>query len=286
MIKVHHDLQIEPCAGMVITDFDGTIHSRDTGVTERDRKTLERLKELGILRVVATGRSPYAVAQVMNESFPIDYVIFSSGAGIMQLSGRKIIRSAYFTVEEVASICQRLKKLNFDFMVFKPIPDNHYFYYYRSRPENPDFDRRLEVYDGYGKPFPETNDFEAAQFLCIESLDISRYELVKAEFPQFNVIRATSPLDSVSLWIEIFPKGVNKGEASRWLAQQARIAKDDCLVLGNDYNDIDMLSWATSACVVGNAPPDLKRMFLAVPSQAESGFSEAVENWLRQRNMG
>jgi HAD superfamily hydrolase (TIGR01484 family) len=285
MIEEYLDASIEPSRGMVITDFDGTIHSLATGVTLRDRKTLESLKERGILRVIATGRSPYSVDRVIDESFPVDYVIFSSGAGIMRLEGKRIIRSSFFTEEEVALICRGLEALSCDFMVFKPIPLNHYFFYHRSRKENHDFDRRLEIYDGCSEPLFEGVRFRAAQFLCIEPFNVSRYEMIRSEFPDCNVIRATSPIDGESLWVEIFPKGVNKGEASDWLSRKAMVSRDDCLVLGNDYNDIDMLSWARAARVVGNAPEDIKRMFPSVAPQAESGFSEAVESWLASRDI-
>jgi hydroxymethylpyrimidine pyrophosphatase-like HAD family hydrolase len=109
--------------------------------------------------------------------------------------------------------------------------------------------------------------------------------MIRSEFPDCNVIRATSPIDGESLWVEIFPKGVNKGEASDWLSRKAMVSRDDCLVLGNDYNDIDMLSWARAARVVGNAPEDIKRMFPSVAPQAESGFSDAVESWLASRDI-
>ena len=36
MIEEKLILPVQPARGMVITDFDGTIHSKETGVTEKD----------------------------------------------------------------------------------------------------------------------------------------------------------------------------------------------------------------------------------------------------------
>ena len=109
----------------------------------------------------------------------MDYVIFSSGAGVMQLKGKNIIRSFSFTEHEVQHICSKLIELSCDFMVFKPIPLNHYFYYYRSGILNPDFETRLTVYPDCHEPLPERVAFNAAQFLCIEPSDASWHENLK-----------------------------------------------------------------------------------------------------------
>ena len=45
-----------------------------------------------------------------------------------------------------------------------------------------------------------------------------------------------------------------------------------------------MLRWATESRVVSNAHPDLKSEFRTVSSNDEEGFSEAVEEWLKERD--
>ncbi len=77
--------------GMVVTDLDGTLLQTRRKVSNADIDTLEKLQQRGIIRVVATGRSFYSVSSVLKSGFPIDYLIFSSGAGIILWPTKKII---------------------------------------------------------------------------------------------------------------------------------------------------------------------------------------------------
>jgi hydroxymethylpyrimidine pyrophosphatase-like HAD family hydrolase len=69
---------------------------------------------------------------------------------------------------------------------------------------------------------------------------------------------------------------VSKAAAASWLWSEARAGSLARLAVGNDYNDIDLLHWADLACVVGNAPADLRARYTSVGSNDEGGFSQAV----------
>ena len=94
------------------------------------------------------------------------------------------------------------------------------------------------------------------------------------------VVRTTSPLDHRSVWYEIFPKTVGKSHAAQWICHHFGLDEATALAVGNDFNDLDMLRWANTARVVGNAPEPLSREFQSVADHSESGFSDAVAQWL------
>ena len=54
------------------------------------------------------------------------------------------------------------------------------------------------------------------------------------------------------------------------------------MAVGNDYNDVDMLSWAGQGFITANSPEELKKQYINVPSNNEDGFTKAVELWLRR----
>ena len=64
------------------TDLDGTLLRDDKSISRDDWKSLHLLGEKGIVRVAATGRSMFKVKQVLPKDTPVDYIVFSSGAGI------------------------------------------------------------------------------------------------------------------------------------------------------------------------------------------------------------
>jgi hydroxymethylpyrimidine pyrophosphatase-like HAD family hydrolase len=103
------------------------------------------------------------------------------------------------------------------------------------------------------------------------------YPALLRELADYSVLRATSPLDGASTWIEVFPPRVCKSAAASWLRRAMAEPGTLSLAVGNDYNDVDLLDWADLSCVVGNAPADLRSRYRAVASHDASGFSEAVQ---------
>jgi hypothetical protein len=96
----------------------------------------------------------------------------------------------------------------------------------------------------------------------------------------FSVIKATSPLDNRSVWIEVFPRTVSKSQAASWLGKRLGASPANVVALGNDYNDQDLLDWAGRGFVVDNAPTDLKSMFRTVSSNNRCGVAQAIsEVW-------
>ena len=67
----------------------------------------------------------------------------------------------------------------------------------------------------------------------------------------------------------------------RWLCRHlGGIEPQQVLLLGNDYNDLDMLQGMPHAYVVANAPAELRHRFRSVPSNAEAGFAQLVRQEL------
>jgi Cof subfamily protein (haloacid dehalogenase superfamily) len=273
----------KPCA-LFVCDFDGTLLRSDRSFSDADLDVLKRLGELGIIRVVATGRSIYSLNTVDISELPVDFIIFSSGAGIIQHPEGRIIRKVSLESHEVNRAIKTLQGNCLDFMVHHPIPDNHAFSYFESTPDNPDFKRRIELYHQFAKPLDETSDGfgPATQLLAIvpPSENLAILEIIRKKLPDFNVIQTTSPLDAQSTWIEIFPANVSKSLAAAWLNSGWGLDSRQALSIGNDYNDLDLLEWAGTSFVVENAPQDLKKRFPTVASHNQCGVCEAVERWL------
>jgi len=274
---------VKPC-GLFIMDFDGTLLRSDRTVAFEDRDALRQLGELGIIRAIATGRSLFSFNMVSISNLPMDFVIFSTGAGVLQYNGGKIIRKVNLEPREVERASEVLKAHRLDFMIHRTIPENHRFAYYRANHKNDDFDRRLELYSQHADALTETsNSFgPATQLLAVVPArnGTAVLETIRNELVDFNVIQATSPLDGKSTWIEIFPSTVSKSQTAAWLAKEIKIDKRKIASVGNDYNDLDLLAWTDSSYVVDNAPADLKNRFATVASNNNGGVAEAVRRWL------
>ena len=268
---------------LFISDLDGTLLRSDLSISTDDVEALNSLNREGIVKVLATGRSIYTFRRVIGPDFPADYFIFSTGAGIARHPQGSILRQMGLDAEAVAQAVRVLLDIGSDFMIHRPIPDNHCFGYYRANDENPDFMRRIELYAQFCWPLngdpaafgPATQLVAMAPSGSEKSLG----ESLSEQLPGFNVIRATSPIDLQSTWFEIFPPEVSKGLAAAWLADSLGIAPEDALAVGNDYNDLDLLEWSGQAFVVANAPAELRARFPSVASNDGSGVAEAIGRW-------
>ena len=278
----------EPPCGLFVCDFDGTLLRSDRSFSPADLEALKQLDQLGIVRVIATGRSIYSLNTVSISELPVDYIIFSSGAGVTQHPGGDIIRKVSLEAHEVSRAIAILQADDLDFMVHRPIPDNHVFGYYESTPANTDFKRRIDLYSQFAFPLDEVSDGfgTATQLLAIlpPASSLQVLETIRKKLPGFNIIQTTSPLDGQSIWIEIFPATVSKGLTAAWLTAKFDLDSDQTLSIGNDYNDLDLLEWTASSFVVENAPDDLKDRFPVVASHNESGVAEGIERWLSTSN--
>jgi hydroxymethylpyrimidine pyrophosphatase-like HAD family hydrolase len=276
----------KPPAGLFVTDLDGTLLRSDRTVSESDRASLRRLGDQRVVRVVATGRSIFSFGRIEAPRLPIDYVIFSTGAGIAKYPEGKILRRAGLEPEEVGRAAAVLRELRLDFMIQRPIPDTHLFGYAALNPSNPDFETRIALYRPFA--FPLNEDVHrfgpATQLVAIVPRARAENALsaVRQRLAELTVIRTTSPLDGHSTWIEIFPAGVSKSLSAQWLASRLGIPDGRTLSVGNDYNDIDLLEWATTRFVTANAPEDLRQRFPAVASNNHEGVSEAIARWLKK----
>lgn len=263
----------------VFTDLDGSLHCRDRGIHPADRAMLEELGAQGIGRVVATGRSLFVARQVLTQDFPIDFVIFSSGAGILDWRRQELIYQASLTPAEALSAWSCLRRLQLDNMLHFPVPNNHGFWYDRQR-GLPDFEARLRRYAVHAQPVP--TPFQPpvlSQLLAITSAPETAgcFAALQKTLPRLTLLRTTSPLDAASGWLEILPAHVSKSQGAAWLCRRQGWTRT--LAFGNDFNDWDLLDWAQRAYVTRNAPAELRQRFTVVGEPAEAGFSQAVRSW-------
>lgn len=263
---------------MVITDLDGTLLNSEHQISETNKQTLHWLGEKKITRVAATGRTLFSSKKVLSEESPIDYLIFSCGAGILNWKTKELLHSISLSADDVSKITHFLYHQRIDFQILDPAPDSHNFVYYQGNNHNPDFNRRIDQYQEYARSisFPPEQFGDACEILAIVPGDISTYEFVKKNLHDYKVIRATSPLDYKTLWVEIFASQVSKGNAAAWLCSKLGCYSDAVLGIGNDYNDIDLLNWTGHSIVVANAPEELKNQFDVTDSNINNGVSKAI----------
>lgn len=82
-------------------------------------------------------------------------------------------------------------------------------------------------------------------------------------------------------FIEVVPKGVDKGSALAWLAQHFDIPQSDVLAAGDQGNDLAMVQWAGVGVAIGNATPAVKTAATWIaPPVGEDGAVDIIERFI------
>ena len=82
-------------------------------------------------------------------------------------------------------------------------------------------------------------------------------------------------------FVEGNPLGVSKGDALRRLAQALCIPQDRVMAIGDQGNDVSMISWAGLGVAMGNASPAAKAVAdWVAPALPQNGAAVAIERFI------
>jgi HAD superfamily hydrolase (TIGR01484 family) len=263
-------------------DLDGTIISGGRPLSACNLRTLEALRRSGVVVALASGRSPYSMRKVITADMPFDYAIFSTGVGIMHWGRQEIVWRKQLEAAEVKKAAMVFEETRIDYMVQEQLPENHRFSYrcFSSKEhENSDFFRRLSIYDSHSQALAEPVFQQgASQLLAVLSHNDARLEGLQASLRDFSVVRATSPLDGKSIWLEVFAPGVSKSAAAQWLSD-CEEGHEATYALGNDHNDWDLLNWAGKSLIAKKSPLELQQRFQVLEAEPENFLRQAAQTW-------
>lgn len=250
--------------GIFATDLDGTL-MHGGRIAAEDRAALETLKERNILRVIATGRSLHSARTCLEPGFPADYLVLSTGNQVLNWQTEEMLFSSLLPGRAVHEICRLLTDLDLSFMVHDAFPDNHRFAFHRSGRRVEDFERRLALHAPLGRKLEGRAETASQVVAIVDAGHETLHEHVARRLHDLSVIRATSPLDGRSLWIEIFAAKVSKAEGIRRIAEHHGLHGVLVAAIGNDHNDKDMLDLAHLAYRVDNSHLHQDARYITAP---------------------
>ena len=92
---------------------------------------------------------------------------------------------------------------------------------------------------------------------------------------RLNVVR------SHALFGELTAPGISKGAALMSLAAHLGISREQTIAIGDQENDLSMITWAGLGLAMGNAIPEVRAIADAIiPTVAEAGVAWAIERYI------
>jgi hydroxymethylpyrimidine pyrophosphatase-like HAD family hydrolase len=132
-------------------------------LAQRDLDALATLSRHGVKTAVATGRSLHSFLNSPGVDLAVDYIIFTTGAGVVSKPGYELLYQVNLSAEMVTQALKSMANSAFDFMLHHPVPDNHRYVYRRASKNNTDFELRIERGLGRIKAlFHETDKYRSS----------------------------------------------------------------------------------------------------------------------------
>ncbi len=291
---------------LIALDLDGTLLSRNNGVTPATREAIARAVAHGVAVVPATGRPLASLPPVVAKLPGIRYAITSNGAAVWDLNSdplgavySRYANAAEHTTSEPVCLIHRLMPEETAREVFALFQQ---------------YDGELSVFsDGLCIKTPEgiaKLEARRAQFLSTEakqSTTDGRFTVVrgieswmarhageieklcmffdskeKAQdvMPLFLAIPGVEVVQGSPDNIEVTAAGVDKGAALLALADRLGIPHEQTMAVGDSENDRAMLEKAGIAAVMANGMPRIKALASLI-SEADCDHDGVAELFRR-----
>ena len=256
-------------------DIDGTLVHDDGFLSKRVIEQVSRVRSLGHEVVIATGRAAANAYPVIKDlGVSLNHSVCSNGAVTIRLEQDHPRGYAMHDVKtfDPSDVLTEL---------IHHLPNAHF---------------AVEHADGsyrFHKPFPSYalgDDNREVPLSQLMEHPVSRVVVLSPEHnvDEFLGLMAKVGLQSVSYaigytaWLDIAPKGIDKGHALEQLRQHYGIPGERTLVMGDGRNDIEMFRWARSlggyAFAMGQAPEEVKLEATAVTAAVDQdGVAQVLE---------
>lgn len=262
---------------LVLSDMDGTLLTADKKIARSDIETIRLFCMLGGHFAVATGRVPQAVARYAKLVDVAAPCITCGGAVIYDFkhditlksivlphaASRRALLQVMHVFPRVGVLVMAADRRTYQVKLsaegHKLFKDEGLVYYVHPSTELPE-DWNKVIFAGPPDLLCEVENFVTQQ-----------------ESPGIYYV-ASEPT-----YLEMMPQGATKGTAVKTLSGMMGIPLENIIVLGDYYNDVDMMKTAGYAVAMNNAPREIKMLANEVTgANNEGGVGQYLYKLIRK----
>ena len=253
---------------LITVDMDGTFLNDDKEMSPEFDKVFKALKEKGVKFCAASGRQLASLKSVFDK-YKDQMLFVAENGAVMEIDGQVIV-NATLTRDISDRFLARLKELD-DMRILYCTSD----YSYIDRTD----DESLENARIYLPKFGIVKDVDHIEELPVKISVHSKngyyndFKLLVDEFSDEASI-CTSGFD----WLDIVPKGTNKGTAIAKMQGMLGISPQETMAFGDQMNDFEMINQAYYSYAMDNAIDEIKQIArYTAPSNNEFGVVSTLK---------
>lgn len=253
---------------LIVTDMDGTLLNENGHLPEGFMDILDRIRAKDIKLVAASGR-PYYTLQT--NFGPIgNYLSYICENGALVVDNNKVIYESVIDKNNVSEVIAAAKEIESNVVIL--CSANSAYVENCSEEHLSEIKKYYTCLEVVDDLFKITDPIIKITICNLENSHENLDNFFKPKFEEkLNVV------GSGLIWIDISNKNVNKGTALENLMSAYNISREETMVFGDYYNDIEMLKIAEYSFVMENAPDDMKQYgkYIAA-SNTEAGVLRAI----------
>lgn len=253
---------------LISVDIDGTFLNDDKEMSPEFDKVFKALKKKNVKFCAASGRQLASLKTVFDK-YKDQMLFVAENGAVMEIDGQPIV-NATLTREISDKFLARLKELD-DMRILYCTSD----YSYIDRTD----DESMENARIYLPKFEIVKDVAHIEELPVKISVHSKngyyndFKLLVEEFSDEASI-CTSGFD----WLDIVPKGTNKGTAIAKMQAMLGISPKETMAFGDQMNDFEMINQAYHSYAMDNAIDKIKQIArYTAPSNNEFGVVSTLK---------
>jgi len=267
---------------LIALDLDGTLLNDGGVISRKNLESVQKAHEIGIKVIVTTGRSFISAESYIRDLDIGDPTITYNGALIQR--NAEILKKTALDTDLVYEIIKFLKDLDYAPIVY---PSDNKKYYETLGSYTADF---LEFSRGFEKELVRLPDITAVSWK-----DVLRISVI-TEKPDVLFLhselkkRFGSKIRTVDtyfaewrFWLfEILDRECSKSMGLKYLCGIYNIDQDQVIAVGDNHNDLDMLSWAGLGVAMKNGLESVIREadYVTRRDNNEDGVAEVIEKFI------
>ena len=241
---------------LVCSDVDGTlVEEGKGGLNPEYYKEIKRLKEKGIMFAVVSGRS-YAASSPLFTPVLDDVIFINDNGAVLTYKG-KTIKAHTIPVELVKDMIRDLKDEVKEVTYLSALTGS---YAWKKDQEfcrilREDFYLKLTELEEMPDSLPE--DASVMSFGMYDPVDAEA--AVGQEFiEKWNQHPLIQAVPGGQYWFNVMQKNVDKGVALRELMEMYQLKPEEVIAIGDNMNDMGMLTSVPNSVAIGNAREEVK----------------------------
>ena len=286
---------------LLALDLDGTLLNSKGVVPDANRAAIRAAEDRGVLVTIATGRRfrdgrPVGIELELNAP-----LVTHNGALIKYADSLETVAASLLPTKTVMEVLRVGKGFGGDALVSADPHGKGTLLYDRVADDNIPFQRYIR----WSEMLHGDDAYEAITH--VDSLEdiIADHEVIHVSFSgtcvrmeemidvlknelgeTVTVLPTIYPRRDFTL-IDILPSDASKGKGVEKLALLNGLQPENVMTIGDNFNDLEMLEFAGTPVVMGNADPSLleRPEFYKTLSNDENGVARAVDRFiLRKEN--